>query len=102
IGGYEPWIASHANPEQAWAMADHLRADHLLPMHHSTFRLSYEPVTEPIQRLMETAGRLVDPIVAPEVGMAWGAGAWFDRANPNVLPFTSPLPIVIRYGDPEG
>jgi L-ascorbate metabolism protein UlaG (beta-lactamase superfamily) len=74
IGAYDPYIAAHATPEQAWAMADHCRADHVLPMHHSTFRLSHEPVTEPLERLMTAAGRLVDRIVAPQVGAQWSLG----------------------------
>jgi L-ascorbate metabolism protein UlaG (beta-lactamase superfamily) len=73
IGGYQPYITSHANPEQAWAMADHARADALLPMHHSTFRLSYEPVGEPIERLLEASGSGVDRVVVREVGGAWAA-----------------------------
>ena len=74
IGAYDPYIAAHATPEQAWAMADHCRAEHVLPMHHSTFRLSHEPTHEPLERLMEAAGRLVDRIVAPQIGATW-AGA---------------------------
>jgi L-ascorbate metabolism protein UlaG (beta-lactamase superfamily) len=73
IGGYDPYIAAHASPEQAWSMADHCRAHHLLPMHHSTFRLSHEPVTEPIERLLEVAGRFVDRVVAREIGLTWSA-----------------------------
>ena len=71
IGAYDPYIAAHASPEQAWAMADHCNADHVLPMHHSTFRLSHEPVGEPIARLMDAAGRLIDRIVAPQIGATW-------------------------------
>lgn len=71
IGAYNPWEASHATPEQAWAMADQVSADHILPMHHSTFQLSHEPMHEPIERLMQVAGRLVDRIVAHEIGMTW-------------------------------
>ena len=44
IGGYDPYVRSHATPEQAWAMADHVRADFVVPVHHSTFRLSQEPM----------------------------------------------------------
>ena len=71
IGAYDPYIAAHANPEQAWAMADHCRADHVLPMHHSTFKLSYEPVHEPIERLLAAAGRLADRIIATQIGASW-------------------------------
>ena len=73
IGAYDPYITAHATPEQAWAMADHVRADHLLPMHHSTFKLSHEPMHEPIERLMTAAGRLIDRIVTPEIGMIWSS-----------------------------
>ncbi len=71
IGGYNPWLASHANPEQAWEMANHLNADYLLPMHHSTFRLSYEPRHEPMERLLTAAGGGVDRIVVRQVGGGW-------------------------------
>jgi L-ascorbate metabolism protein UlaG (beta-lactamase superfamily) len=74
IGAYDPYIAAHATPEQAWAMADHVRATHVLPMHHSTFRLSHEPTHEPLERLMSAAGRLVDRIVTPHIGNTWALG----------------------------
>lgn len=71
IGAYDPWIAGHATPEQAWQMANDARADFVLPMHHSTFRLSHEPMDEPIFRLQEVAGRGADRIVVREVGGSW-------------------------------
>jgi L-ascorbate metabolism protein UlaG (beta-lactamase superfamily) len=73
ISAYDPFIQAHATPEQAWQMADHVRAEHLLPMHHSTFRLSHEPMDEPMQRLLETAGRDEQRIVARQVGDLWAA-----------------------------
>jgi L-ascorbate metabolism protein UlaG (beta-lactamase superfamily) len=51
IGAYDPWIASHCTPEQAVEMADQARARFLVPVHHQTFRLSREPMDEPMQRL---------------------------------------------------
>ena len=74
IGAYDPYVAAHATPEQAWQMADHCLADHVLPMHHSTFRLSHEPTHEPLERLMDAAGRLVDRVVASKVGKLWTLG----------------------------
>jgi L-ascorbate metabolism protein UlaG (beta-lactamase superfamily) len=71
IGAYDPYIAAHATPEQAWRMADHCRADRILPIHHSTFRLSHEPTNEPIQRMLAAAGRDTDRIIAREVGHQW-------------------------------
>jgi L-ascorbate metabolism protein UlaG (beta-lactamase superfamily) len=50
IGAYNPWIASHCTPEQAVEMADQARAQYVVPVHHQTFRLSWEPMDEPIQR----------------------------------------------------
>jgi L-ascorbate metabolism protein UlaG (beta-lactamase superfamily) len=71
IGGYDPYLASHATPEQAWAMANHLNADYLLPMHHSTFRLSHEPTAEPIERLLNVAGGNAGRVVLTQVGGQW-------------------------------
>jgi L-ascorbate metabolism protein UlaG (beta-lactamase superfamily) len=50
IGAYDPWIASHCTPEQAVDMANQARAQFVVPVHHQTFRLSREPMDEPIQR----------------------------------------------------
>jgi L-ascorbate metabolism protein UlaG (beta-lactamase superfamily) len=68
IGGYFPAIHCHANPEQAWEMAGQMRAEHILPMHHSTFRLGMEPVHEPMERMMEAAGKDRERVVVREVG----------------------------------
>jgi L-ascorbate metabolism protein UlaG (beta-lactamase superfamily) len=71
IGAYDPYIAAHATPEQAMAMADHVQASYVLPMHHSTFRLSHEPVAEPMQRMVAAAGVNADRVVIREVGRMW-------------------------------
>jgi L-ascorbate metabolism protein UlaG (beta-lactamase superfamily) len=51
IGAYNPWIRNHCTPEQAVDMANAARAGYILPIHHQTFRLSDEPMHEPIERL---------------------------------------------------
>lgn len=56
IGAYDPWIHAHANPEQVWSMFHDVRGKLLLPVHHSTFRLSEEPRDEPMTRLLAAAG----------------------------------------------
>ncbi len=56
IGAYDPWIGAHCNPEQALAMANQTGADLVLPVHHQTFKLSNEPLAEPIERLLAAAG----------------------------------------------
>lgn len=74
IGAYNPWIEGHANPEQAWQMAQHARADFVLPMHHSTFKLSLERMAEPLERLLTVVGKEIDRIVVRDIGGAWVAG----------------------------
>ena len=71
IGAYDPYIRAHATPEQAWTMANHAKARHIAAMHHSTFRLSHEPLHEPIERLLAAAGDEEDRIVIREVGQQW-------------------------------
>lgn len=71
IGAYDPWIANHASPEQAWRMFQDLGAEYLLPIHHSTFRLSREPAGEPVARLLAAAGTDGPRVVLTEVGATW-------------------------------
>ena len=71
IGGYDPYIHAHATPEQAWRMGSHVGADFILPMHHSTFRLSQEPMDEPIRRMLAVAGRDEAHVVIREIGGQW-------------------------------
>lgn len=71
IGAYDPYIYAHANPEQAWAMAREMNATSILPMHHSTFRLSREPADEPIKRLLAAAGSERWRVALTEIGQTW-------------------------------
>jgi L-ascorbate metabolism protein UlaG (beta-lactamase superfamily) len=71
IGAYDPWIANHASPEQAWHMFRGLSAEYVMPVHHSTFRLSREPVEEPMQRLLAAASDESWRVVAREIGATW-------------------------------
>jgi L-ascorbate metabolism protein UlaG (beta-lactamase superfamily) len=71
IGAYDPYVAAHATPEQAWAMAQAIPARRLLPFHHSTFKLSFEPTGEPIERLIAAAGNQADQVVVRQVGGMW-------------------------------
>ena len=50
FGAYDPWIWNHCNPEQAVAMANAAGAAYIIPVHHQTFKLSNEPMHEPIER----------------------------------------------------
>lgn len=71
IGAYNPWVASHATPEQAVAMADHCQARIIAPIHHSTFKLSHEPLSEPIARFK--AAVTLERIAFAQIGGSWTA-----------------------------
>ena len=71
IGAYDPYVAAHATPEQAWAMAGHAGAKYVLPMHHGTFKLSFEPAGEPMRRLLAAAGPEAGRVVVREIGGQW-------------------------------
>lgn len=71
IGAYDPWIHAHATPEQVWQMAEQAGARYILPMHHSTFRLSNEAVDEPMRRLIAAAGRDHGRIITTAPGELW-------------------------------
>ncbi len=75
IGAYDPWIYAHCNPEQALAMADQAGAEFVLPVHHRTFQLSNEPYGEPIERLLQAAGRDQHRIPVREIGEEFHFGA---------------------------
>jgi L-ascorbate metabolism protein UlaG (beta-lactamase superfamily) len=71
IGAYDPYIAAHATPEQAWSMARQIGARWLLPIHHSTFRLSHEPMDEPMRRMVAAAGDEHKRLIIREIGGEW-------------------------------
>ena len=60
IGAYHPesFRAVHASPEDALRGFVEMGARHMIPMHYGTFKLSQEPVDEPVQRLLADARRL--------------------------------------------
>lgn len=74
IGAYDPWVANHANPEEAWAMAGMMRAERVMAIHHQTFRLSREPMEEPIRRLLAAAGSDAWRVSGREVGETVSVG----------------------------
>ncbi|MGC1679580.1 MAG: MBL fold metallo-hydrolase [Candidatus Binataceae bacterium] len=71
IGAYDPWIRNHANPEQVWAMFQQTGAKYLLPIHWGTFKLSKEPMDEPLSRLIRAAGDQSNRIVLRQIGGTW-------------------------------
>jgi L-ascorbate metabolism protein UlaG (beta-lactamase superfamily) len=71
IGAYDPYINVHANPEQSWRMAREMGARYILPIHHSTFRLSREPADEPRRRILAAAGADRWRVALTEIGQTW-------------------------------
>src|SRR4029078_7484402 len=57
IGGYDAPTGRevHMNPEEAVRAFSELDANTLIPMHYGSFRLGYEPLDEPLQRLLAAA-----------------------------------------------
>lgn len=78
IGAYNPFRHAHCNPEDAAQAFQDLGARHLIPYHWGTFRLSWEPLGEPIawlRHLAEARGfsdHLV--VLAPGQSARFGGG----------------------------
>lgn len=68
IGAYDPWIRVHATPEQAIAMCDAAGVRYVLPVHHQTFKLSFEPFREPIERFKHALQKAPERIAVRELG----------------------------------
>jgi L-ascorbate metabolism protein UlaG (beta-lactamase superfamily) len=68
IGAYNPWIHSHCTPEQAVDMATAARARFIMPVHHQTFILSFEPLREPIERFQAALSNAPERIALREIG----------------------------------
>lgn len=71
IAAYDPWIRNHANPEQVWEMFRETGARFLIPLHWGTFRLSKEPMDEPMRRMLAAAGTQAGRVALRRIGVAW-------------------------------
>jgi L-ascorbate metabolism protein UlaG (beta-lactamase superfamily) len=71
IGAYNPYIHNHADPEQAWDLANRMGARYLAPMHWRTFRLSRERPFEPYERLASAANGSRHRIALHQIGETW-------------------------------
>lgn len=71
IGGYNPYIYSHASPEQAWDLFHAMEARYLIPMHWRTFRLSHERPFEPYERLQAAVNGSAQRIALHRIGETW-------------------------------
>jgi L-ascorbate metabolism protein UlaG (beta-lactamase superfamily) len=72
IGAYSPdgFRRVHTSPEDALRAFLDLGAEKMIPMHYGTFRLSEEPMDEPLPRLIEAARRagVSDRVIATGEG----------------------------------
>ncbi len=68
ISAYYPWIANHCTPEEAIEMADEAEAQYVMPVHHETFKLSWEPMDEPIRRFVAAMDGRKDRVALREIG----------------------------------
>ena len=81
IAAYDPWIHNHADPEQVWEMFRQSGARYLVPIHWGTFRLSKEPMDEPMRRLLAAAGPQSDRVAIRQIGVAWSLPAKARKDN---------------------
>jgi L-ascorbate metabolism protein UlaG (beta-lactamase superfamily) len=74
IGAYHPesFRTVHASPEDALRGFVDMGAQVMIPMHYGTFKLSQEPIDEPVKRLLASARRLglADRVHVLEEGVA--------------------------------
>lgn len=73
IGAYSPksFEARHATPEQAWKMAEEISAKWIIPMHWGSFKLSKEPMEEPMARFRQVASGQIEKVAIRETGATW-------------------------------
>jgi L-ascorbate metabolism protein UlaG (beta-lactamase superfamily) len=73
IGAYDPpsFRAVHTSPEDAMQAFVDLKSKRMIPMHYGTFKLSHEPMDEPVKRLLADAKRrgIEDKISVLEEGV---------------------------------
>src|SRR5207244_8029631 len=76
IGAYEAPTGRevHMNPEEAVKAFLELHAKTLVPMHYGTFRLGFEPLHEPPERLLASAREhgIEEKVLVMTEGKTWG------------------------------
>jgi len=68
IGAYQPWIWNHCTPEEAVEMANRSGARYIVPVHHQTFKLSDEPMNEPIERFEAALAKEPERVAVRRIG----------------------------------
>jgi len=68
-GGYsDNWPHVHMQPEETLQAHLDLRGRQLMPVHNSTFSLSFHPWYEPLERIARLADKHNVPLLTPEIG----------------------------------
>jgi L-ascorbate metabolism protein UlaG (beta-lactamase superfamily) len=62
------WFRCPTLEKQTVQMANDAGAERILPVHHQTFHLSNEPLTEPIERLLAAAAPHADRVALGHIG----------------------------------
>lgn len=64
---------NHLRPEETVVAFEDTGADYLMPIHWGTFRLSLEPLHEPIARLNQIMAKrgITDRVIIRQPGEAW-------------------------------
>ena len=85
IASYQPGIRAHCNPEQAVARADAAGARFIQPVHHQTFKLSFETFREPIERFVRALSAEPERIALREIGETFvcPVAAAYESRRPN-------------------
>ncbi|AWM12543.1 MBL fold metallo-hydrolase [Flavobacterium sediminis] len=64
----EKWPYIHSLPEEIITETKALKAQFVLPVHHSKFKLAQHPWYEPLQRITELAEKENYPVITPKIG----------------------------------
>lgn len=64
----EKWPYIHSLPHELITEAKELNAAHLLPVHHSKFKLAQHPWFEPLQEVSAAAEKAGVPLITPQIG----------------------------------
>lgn len=75
IAAYRPWIRNHCTPEEALRMANEAGANYVVPVHHSTYKLSDEPMNEPMERMRAVLEGESERLALEQVGETFAIDA---------------------------
>lgn len=62
------WPEVHMTPEQTLQAHFDLGGGVLMPIHNATFKLSFHPWEEPLERIAKLAANAGTPLLTPQIG----------------------------------